>query len=85
LFLDPDLREGGRRLLLQAQEGGAVNWSSPTLRIDDNDGAPLAWLVPGRHEIMATDAKSGLQSMVSLQVRDAADLSAQRKAKLLAR
>jgi len=85
LFLDPDLPEGGRRLLLRAQEGGDVNWSSPTLHIDTNDGAPLAWLVPGRHDVTATHAKSGLQTTVSIEVRDAVELAAQRRSRMLVR
>jgi penicillin-binding protein 1C len=85
LFLDPDLREGGRRLLLRSQEGSGVHWSSPTLRIDANDGAPLAWLAPGRHELTATDRKSGLETTVSIEVRDAEELAAQRRGRLLAR
>ncbi len=85
LFLDPDLPEEGRRLLLRAQESESVNWDSPTLRIDGNDGAPVAWLIPGRHEITAFHRKSGLQTTVSVEVRDASELAAQRRSKLLVR
>ncbi len=85
LFLDPDLPESGRRLLLRAQESGVVSWSSPTLRLDGNSGAPLAWLVPGRHEITATDVKSGLETTVTVEVKDEEELAAQRRSKLLVR
>ncbi|MCE9520241.1 MAG: penicillin-binding protein 1C, partial [Verrucomicrobia bacterium] len=85
VFLDPDLSDGGRRMLLQSQEGMAVNWSSLTLRIEGNDGAPMAWLVPGRHEITATDLKSGLETTASVEVRDATEFAAQRRSKMIAR
>src|SRR5207244_3268713 len=68
LFLDPDLRDGGRRLVLQAQAGSAVQWSSSTLRIELLGERAFAWLELGRHEIVATDADTGLQSAVTIEV-----------------
>lgn len=86
LFLDPDLRDGGRRLLLQAQQGeGEVHWNSPTLQIDSTGGAPVAWLTPGRHEIMATSNSSGRVTTVTVEVRDAVELAARRKSRSLLR
>ena len=69
IFLDPDLRDGGRRLMLGAQGGGDLRWSSPTLRIEPDGSRFIAWLTPGRHEICVTDDATGLHSSVSIDVR----------------
>ncbi|HEY2573850.1 MAG TPA: penicillin-binding transpeptidase domain-containing protein, partial [Verrucomicrobiaceae bacterium] len=86
LFLDPDLRDGGRRLLLQAQQGvDQVQWSSPTLRIESDDGAPAVWLTAGRHEIVATGTETGLSTTVTVDVRDAVELAARKRNRMPSR
>ena len=69
IFLDANLRDGGRRLMLQARSAAAVRWSSPTLRIEQDSGADIAWLEPGKHVIIATDELSGLQTAANIEVR----------------
>ena len=69
IVLDPDLRDGGRRLMLQAR-GKKVRWSSPTLKVEHQDGTDIAWLEPGRHIVVATDEATGLQSTASIKVRE---------------
>jgi penicillin-binding protein 1C len=68
IMLDPDLRDGGSRLMLQSRSVSAVKWSSRTLRIDGSGGMDIALLQPGRHQIVATDESSGLQSTVNIEV-----------------
>ncbi len=73
LFLDPDLGHEGRRLLLQAQQGNNVRWTSPTLRIETEDGRTYAWLEPGRHMIHALSDSAELTT-VTIEVKPAEDL-----------
>ncbi len=73
LFLDPDLGNEGRRLLLRAQHGNSVRWTSPTLRIETEDGRTYAWLEPGRHLIHAFSESAELTT-VTIGVRPAEDL-----------
>lgn len=73
LFLDPDLGNEGRRLLLQAQHGNSVRWTSPTLRIETEDGRTYAWLEPGRHLIHALSDSAELTT-VAIEVKPAEDL-----------
>jgi penicillin-binding protein 1C len=53
--LDPDLPNGGRKLLLQAAGSSAVKWSCTTLKIESDAGIPFVMLTPGRHEFEAHD------------------------------
>lgn len=73
LFLDPDLGNEGRRLLLLAQPGREVQWTSPTLRIQAEDGRTFAWLEPGRHLIHALSDSAELTT-VTIEVKPAEDL-----------
>lgn len=57
ILLDADLPGGGRRLHLQAE--GEAEWRSPTLELRQEGGRWLALLVPGRHELLACDRRTG--------------------------
>ena len=57
--LDPELPDGGRRLLLRAQGGSDPRWSSPTLPITTDRGLSHAMLTPGSHEITVTSSETG--------------------------
>ncbi len=52
--LDPDIRNNGNRLILEAEPRSAVRWTSGTLEVREEDGRATALLKPGRHEITAT-------------------------------
>lgn len=57
--LDPDIGNNGNRLLLEVEASGEVQWSSPTLKVLNENGNQFAILTPGRHEIVATLADGG--------------------------
>jgi penicillin-binding protein 1C len=70
-FLDPDLPGGGSRFPLEVAGSGQeeIEWTSPSLRIEEDGG--LRWLVlePGEHEVIARDRRTGRQvsSRVTVQ------------------
>ena len=68
-FLDPDLPGQGSKLRLSASASGAVNWRSDTLNIRQCEGAPIAIMSPGRHELIARDEKSGTESRTWILVK----------------
>ncbi len=70
VLLDPDIRDRGSRLMLQAEAGQEVRWTSPTLKLEDEGGRRFAILQPGRHEIIAADAKSGQSAKTWVQVQE---------------
>lgn len=57
--LDPDLPNGGRRLLLQSSGPTAPKWTCPTLQIESAGGITSVLLTPGRHEFTARDEATG--------------------------
>ena len=63
IYLDPDLPEGGRRLRLRVS-GSEVIWTSASLRIEGD----VAHLVPGRHELVAEDPRTGVRKTVRIAV-----------------
>lgn len=65
IFLDPDLPDGGRRLRLRAT-GASVIWSSASLQIEGE----IALLVPGSHELVAEDRRSGSRKAVRIEVKE---------------
>jgi penicillin-binding protein 1C len=69
LLLDADLPEGGARVSLQANGGGELLWSSPTLRIEPGGLRSTAHLLPGRHELRVRDARSGATAETWVVVR----------------
>ncbi len=53
--LDADLPQGGRRLLLEAEPSRPLRWECETLSIQTDGDVTYVDLVPGRHELRATD------------------------------
>ncbi len=51
--LDPDIREGGRRLLLQAEPAESVQWQCDTLNVQRDPAGWFIMLSPGRHTLRA--------------------------------
>jgi penicillin-binding protein 1C len=76
--LDPDLPDGGGRLLLRAAGGGDVKWTSTTLAVSAIHGLYYATLTPGDHELRAVDPDSGAESHARFQVKAARDPHASR-------
>lgn len=65
IYLDPDLPHGGRRFRLRAT-GAEVSWSSASLEIEGD----VALLVPGQHELVAEDRRTGLRRSVRIAVEE---------------
>ena len=65
--LDPDLKDAGTHLLLQAST--AVQWDSRTLKVESDAGHSFAILAPGRHEITAIDPQSNERATTYVIVR----------------
>lgn len=70
VILDPDIRNHGSRLLLQAAGTERVHWSCKTLELRDDGGHTFAILKPGRHEIEARDEESGQSARTFVIVRE---------------
>jgi len=60
VILDPDIRNMGNRLLLQATGANQPRWSCATLEFQTEGAHTFAILKPGRHEIELHDETSGL-------------------------
>jgi penicillin-binding protein 1C len=60
VILDPDIRNGGSRLLLQAAGSKQARWSCKTLELRNEGVHTFAILKPGRHEIEVRDEANGL-------------------------
>ncbi|MBX7212312.1 MAG: penicillin-binding protein 1C [Verrucomicrobiaceae bacterium] len=65
--LDPDIPNGGNRLILQSAPAAGVRWSSPTLEVRTEAGRAVAILKPGRHEITATLDDSAARTFVIVE------------------
>ncbi len=66
LLLDPDLPQGGRALSLRVNPTNSeVQWTSPTLTIANQ----TAWLLPGRHELIARNPRTGKEVKTWVEVR----------------
>lgn len=70
VILDPDLRNNGNRLLLQATGADQPNWSSKTLELRIEDAHTFAILKPGRHEVELRDETSGLSARTIVIVQE---------------
>jgi len=71
VILDPDIRNNGSRLLLQAAGAAQPRWASPTLELqDDGGGNTFAILKPGRHEIEAREEAGGQRAQTFVIVRE---------------
>lgn len=53
--LDPDLPQGGRKLLLTTEPAHEVQWRCDTLPVEMDGDIAYVELKPGRHELQATD------------------------------
>lgn len=58
-FLDPDLPNEGGLIPLRTSGVAPVTWRSDSLECGVADGAAVARLSPGEHELTATDARTG--------------------------
>ena len=70
VILDPDIRNHGSRLLLQAAGSDQPRWSRKTLDLRNEGAHTFAILKPGRHEIEARDEASGLSAKTFVIVRE---------------
>ncbi len=70
VILDPDIRNGGSRLLLQAAGSKQARWSCKTLELRSEGAHTFAILKPGRHEIELSDEASGLNAMTFVIVQE---------------
>lgn len=70
VILDPDIRNSGSRLLLQAAGSSQPRWSCKTLELRHEGAYTFAILKPGRHEIEAWDEASGLSARTFVIVQE---------------
>ncbi|MDZ4402071.1 penicillin-binding protein 1C [Prosthecobacter sp.] len=70
VILDPDIRNNGNRLLLQATGSDQPHWSSKTLELRTEADHTFAILKPGRHEIELRDKASGLSTKTFVIVQE---------------
>ncbi len=70
IILDPDIRNNGSSLLLQAAGAERVRWSCQTLKLRQEGTHTFAILKPGRHEIEALDEESGQNVRTFVIVRE---------------
>ena len=70
VILDPDIRNRGSRLLLQAAGSKQARWSCKTLELRNEGVHTFAMLKPGRHEIEAKDEENGLSAKTFVIVRE---------------
>ncbi|WP_395750653.1 penicillin-binding protein 1C [Prosthecobacter sp.] len=70
VILDPDIRNNGSRLLLQAVGGEKVKWSCETLELRSEGAHTFAILKPGRHEIEAREEAGGMRERTFVIVRE---------------
>jgi penicillin-binding protein 1C len=57
--LDPDVPNGGRKLLLQTAPPQPVRWLCSSLKVEQEGELNFVMLTPGRHEFVAQDPRSG--------------------------
>ena len=70
LLLDPDLPDGGRRLVLRSTAPAPeVTWASETLKIESTPRGAVALLEPGEHRLRATQRTGGATREASITVR----------------
>ncbi len=67
-YLDPDLPVESQRIALRAST--VCDWESATLLIEPTRHGPQLGLVPGQHQVHATDPVTGEHAVVSVEVRE---------------
>ncbi len=70
VILDPDIRNHGSRLLLQATGASQARWSCKTLELRNEGVHTFAMLKPGRHEIEARDETNVLSAKTFVIVQE---------------
>jgi hypothetical protein len=70
VILDPDIRNSGNRLLLQATGANQPRWNCATLELHMEGAHTFAILKPGRHEIELRDETSGLSAKTFVIVQE---------------
>ena len=70
VILDPDIRNSGNRLLLQAAGVTQARWSCKTLELRSEGAHTFAILKAGRHEIEVRDEVSGLSARTFVIVQE---------------
>jgi penicillin-binding protein 1C len=70
VILDPDIRNSGNRLLLQAAGTTQPRWTCKTLELRNESPHTFAILKPGRHEIELRDESSGLSAKTFVIVQE---------------
>lgn len=70
VILDPDIRNNGNRLLLQATGSTQPRWSCKTLELRSESPHTFAILKPGRHEIELRDEANGLTAKTFVIVQE---------------
>jgi hypothetical protein len=68
VYLDPDLPQQGRRMLLQNAGSDHVEWQSYSLEIRRDGTRQVALLTEGRHRIIVRDSLTGVQAQTWLEV-----------------
>ena len=70
VLLDPDLPDGGRRLVLRTSAlPGEVEWTSDTLKIEPAGRGTIALLEPGEHHLTARHRTTGKTATAVITVR----------------
>jgi penicillin-binding protein 1C len=70
VLLDPDLPDGGRRLVLRSTApADETEWTSATLKIETSGRGAIAVLEPGEHTLTARSGKSGETRRTKFRVR----------------
>lgn len=70
VILDPDIRNNGSRLLLQASGVTDARWTCATLELEVDGTHTFALLKPGRHEIAVRDEKNGMSARTFVVVQE---------------
>jgi hypothetical protein len=70
VILDPDIRNSGNRLLLQAAGADSLRWSCKTLELRNEGAHTFAILTPGRHEIEVRDETRGSSAKTFVIVQE---------------
>jgi penicillin-binding protein 1C len=68
LYLDPDLPQQGRRIVLRNAGSGEVHWESGSLELAREGPCQVALLTEGRHQITARDPLTGAKAETWVQV-----------------
>jgi penicillin-binding protein 1C len=68
LYLDPDLPQQGRRIVLRNTGSENVQWESDSLELAREGARQVALLIEGRHRIVARDPITGAQANTWVEV-----------------